>query len=334
MRTLVFLLLLLCSFHTLAETLVFQTFYNNNVEKFGTAGNRIERKRIIKGTILGINEVKLYSIYLNSNFTIQDPDNDAYTIVQADGLEVPLSGADVELLGSFDIRYYTGNHTFTLSLYSDFIQTPFLKRGVSGLYQYKTTSSLSIFKIKAAYLHQQMPLDFYADDKFVLHQRASFIYGRSISIEWEQVISKSIRSSLLLAVRDRKNERPVHYGSEIKLATAINDQNFIHWNIAYYSEDPSKEILSERGYFTYERAGVEYVFEPFFEYLISISYNYTKETEDNPLFGSITQIGTDSYGLSGSFMLEWGELFFSSIYSMTNIDEQFINVSLGVKWDL
>ena len=334
MRSLIFIFLFVFSPQVFSESISFQTFYQDNAEKFGAIGNLIERNRTIKGTVLGLNDLKIKSVYLGSSLTVQDPDSGSYKVLNSDGVEENLNGAELEALGSLELRYYNGSHGYTVSLFSDFIQTPFMKRGVSGIYEYKARNGLSIYKIKASYLHQEMPRDYYSDENFIIQKRVSRVFGRSASVEWEQIISKMVRSSLTIAARDRKNERPLNYGSELKIATAINDSNFIHLNLEHYQEDQSEELISNLGYFTYSRAGIEYLFEPSFEYIISLSYHYTSEREDNPIAGTITEVAIDSYGLGGSFMLEWGELFFSSVYSMTNINESFLKLSCGVKWDI
>ncbi len=333
MRALVFLIAICISPWLRAETFSLQTFYEENLQKYGIVGNLIERKRITKGMTIGVSDLTYQDYYWGYSFTIQQPDNESYKLMGSDGLERSLDGAEIELSGSLDIKYYMGNIGYFLTITSDIVDTPFFKRGISGTYEYKAEHGLTIYRVKASYYKRDMPLDYFRDENLAIQQRPTEVFGRSLSAEWEQVVSGSIRSLLKVAVRDRKNERPMNYGSELRVATAINDEHFVHWNALYYKEKESRDFKSDIGYFTYYRLGFEYVFEPYFEYLVSLGYHYTNEKENNPVTGYITQVGTDSYSVGGSFMMEWGQLTFSTVYSVTNREEKLLKFNAGVKID-
>ena len=302
------------------------------------------------GSLLGQTQVSLFSQTLQykaegighgltvlSAITTTQPDYSNYLVTQRDGTTVPLSQALggnplSELSASAGISWDAGPHSAQVSWLGNLNSSPFAVQAVSasyaeGFYEKTTLIGAHVTAYTAA-----QPDSFYIDTDFVTRERPQLIHGNEVAATCDQVLSERFKAGLELSTADREEDRPRNIGAVLRSAYAATDRLFARLALTRIDELRSQPLLDERGYFTLSAAEFSLTYEPWVDVLISPSYAWVIEDEDDPRTGSQVRVGSDQYGLDLRYRRGGWDFDLKSAYRATNTNLTDVVLGGGVTW--
>jgi hypothetical protein len=277
------------------------------------------------------------------NFTVSGtvvnaaPDYSQYLVISKTGNPEPLSNlvqTGNEFSASFATTYAKSSTLATLGWNGSLNQSPFAAQtfnaaAIEGFYNKSTLLGVSLI-----YGFQDQPESYYIDSDFHSQARPVLLHSLILGTNWDQILTERWKLSLSLSTGTRYEDRPRNIGLSLKQAYALSDRIFCQFTLSDIQELHSEPLKDERGYFSIHTAQLDVTFEPWIDFLITPSYAYVIEGENNPDPGSLFQIGSDQVGLSLGYRKNRLGLNLKTAYRRTNTSLSDLFLDGGVTWQI
>ena len=233
------------------------------------------------------------------------------------------------------LEYTKNNNLFSISLFGNLFRGPLAKYGSRFRYQRDFYGRTSAVGGEIIYMKQTRPISYFNDEDSLKKKfYAKSIYGNRFELFYQQVFNERFKGRIEVFAGEKRNDRPVHLGSNLKFGYAILDDKFIQLSLSKITELKNSKLSDNRGYFDYNSLKVTYIFEPLFDFIISFSYGLSVEYEFDPRNGEKLQMGTDLFGTEMSYLIGNSLLSFSGNLQNTNTSLDSFKLGAGVTWDL
>ena len=275
---------------------------------------------------------------LSGSMAATQPDYSSLLLRARDGNTTPLSAlypsGRTEFTGEIALDYLRGSHRATLGWLGDLSSSPYSRELARVAYHEGFFNQSTILGVRAAYLGQNQPVDFFINRDFKNQQRATYVHANEIAASVEQILTSRWKTSLEISTSKREEERPRNVGVSLQQAYAITDRLFSRLTLTRISELTSDALRDERGYFSLQSAELAVTIEPIYDLLISASYGLVVEREVDPRVDSETQIGSDQYGLGVSYSRGNWKLNIKPVYRVSNSKVANLTISGGFTWQI
>jgi hypothetical protein len=182
-----------------------------------------------------------------------------------------------------------------------------------------------------AYLARQ-PDSFYIDVDYVTRERPQLIHGNELALLCDQVLTDRWKAGVELSTAEREEDRPRNVGAALRTAYALADRWFAKLDLERIDELTSQPLKDERGYFTLSAAELALTYEPWVDVLITPSYAWVLEDENDPRTGREVRVGSDQYGLGLRYRKGAWDFELKTAYRVTNTDLTDVMMGGGLTW--
>jgi hypothetical protein len=308
------------------------------------------------GNLLGQTQVSLFrqtlgykaegvgqGFTLSSALTTTQPDYSNYLVIQKNGAQIPLSqllaggssgsgSSGTELSAAASMAWDSGPRSASLSWLGNVNSSPFAVQALTASYTEGFYEKTTLLGARASAYTARQPDSFYIDTAFVTRERPQLIHGNELAVFVDQVLTERCKVGAELSTADREEDRPRNVGGVLRGAYAFTDRVFGQLALTRIDELRSQPLLDERGYFTLSAAELSLTYEPWVDVLISPSYGWVLEDENDPRTGSEVRVGSDQYGLGLRYRRGAWDFELKSAYRATNTDLTDVMLGGGVTW--
>jgi hypothetical protein len=280
----------------------------------------------------------LSQITLSGGLTLTQPNYSGYLLRDAQGNNQSLSSAQIhatEIAASQTLEWSHGIHTANIAWTGTLNQSPFSFQSGTASYQIGLFQKATLFGIRATYLRQEQPVDYFINNRTFQNQaRPRVIHATEFVGTYEQILTDRWKFYVDLSTAYRMEERPRNFGLTVAQGYALTNFLSVQLKAARFVEQRSDSLLNERGYFSLTSGELAVTVEPIYDLLISATYGLLLEREFEPTNGAETQVATDQYGIGLRYPIRKVEIRVQGGLGLTNTSYQTLNVSGGLTWKI
>ena len=180
--------------------------------------------------------------------------------------------------------------------------TPFPYHSNNISYSISPWNGSTQFGLGFSSSRQEQPANFYIDPRdFRNRVRPRSLTSQREDLFYEQTITEKLKSRATIFRGNRFEDRPTHFGGELRLAYALLDNLALRLDSGLLRERRNETLRDDRGYFSARWAELQAGYEPFLDLIFTIAIGTTIEHEDRPWDKVRRQVGSDSLGLKTSY---------------------------------
>ena len=219
------------------------------------------------------------------------------------GEEVPLSDSfdGEEYSGSVTLSYQKGNNSFSGLLAGSLNNTPF--SFISKMVSYNRTflNKKRILGGRIISVKKEQPRSTFIDPKaFQTKERPLELNSFRYELSWNEAFNQSWRMNTMIFYGTRREDRPDHYGLELRNGVGIDESLTFRIHTGLLRESRT-ELKDDRGYFDIQWFEGSIYWEFKYDYSMEVAYGITIEKEDFSDSRGDATIGTDSLGLKFNY---------------------------------
>lgn len=248
----------------------------------------------------------LFADQLVLRATVANTKND-YTntlLVERNGNTSPLSKSfdAVETSIEGGAEFNSGAHGANFSYGKTIGASPFPTSTLNAGYNYSFFAGSTVIGANYSWQNQGEPKSFFVDPRdFRIGQRPLTLTSQKIEFFAEQILSDRWKVFARAFQGARFEDRPRHYGAEIRNGYAIADRWHARLDTGYLAENRREQLKDEHGYYSVLWGEGQLSFEPIYDFLLTAAFGTTLEREDIPWMESIHQVGSDHYSLRATY---------------------------------
>ena len=260
-------------------------------------------------------------------------DYSSFLLRDEEGNETPLADTfdQIEFSGSASVSYQKGQNAYSLLIGKSLNESPFSFIGGSLSYNYISLNKKRILGVKVVGSVKKQPKSTYIDpNNFQTRSRPEQLTALRYETNWNEALSQKWRVNTILFFGTRKEDRPDHYGSEIRNGYGLSDELTFRVHTGFLRERKT-ELKDDRGHFTALWAEGGLYWELTYDLALEASYGLVIEREKF-LDSRYTKIGTDSYGLKLKYEGKNWTLNSAYIFRETNTGYKSHTFQGGIQW--
>lgn len=207
-----------------------------------------------------------------------------------------------ELSFEAGLNFSEGDHRLSVTRAQSFGPSPFGYSAVGVSYNYSLYNLSTRIGAEYSYTRQRQPESYFVDPRsYRTRGRPSSLTSQREELWIEQTLSEDMKFSFSGFRGRRFEDRPTHFGGELRSNYAATDSIFLRTNIGYLEEQEKEKLFTDRGYFSARWAEVELSYEPMLDLILSAGLGTVVEREDIYWGVNNTQVGTDTLALKGAY---------------------------------
>ena len=272
---------------------------------------------------------------LGMSFDIAKKDYSSFLLRNENGVETPLSDTfdGRESTGSVALSYQKGPHSVAALVASSLSESPFFSVGASIAYNHIFLNKKRILGGKFIYSKKDQPSSTYIDPRTLENKtRSPELNSFRYEFSWNEAFSQRWRMNTILFYGTRREDRPDHYGVELRNGLGISDTLTARLHTGALNEMRTG-LKDDRGYFRILWVESSLYYELNYDYSVELSYGLTMEKEDFDN-GQEANVGTDSYGIKLNYEGSNSVISGSYIYRATNTNYQSHTLQGGITWSI
>lgn len=242
----------------------------------------------------------------------------------------------METTGEGGLEFKTGGHTLSGSISSNLSTSPYAYKAYGLNYNYGFFSGATVVGGGYSWSQQKQPVSFHIDPRDLqFRQRPNQITAQRTELWVEQILSDRWKMQVKAFEGIRLEDRPSHFGGELRQSYAIADRLFSRLDFGAIRESKSDILKDERGRYSIYWGEAQLSYEVIYDFLLTASFGSTLEKEtiewNN---GVVNQVGTDTYGLKAGYT---GSNFTISIGGQTsrsNTTYRSDSISGDITWQI
>lgn len=288
----------------------------------GNLQGATQTSRISQSVKMKIEDIKNY-FTVNAGLTHATPDYSNYLIETNTGQDVPLSSLPQGQLGdeysaNANLTFSSAQHLATLGWDGSLNPSPFSSQAVSASYIEGFFNKTTLLGVRTRYYEAHQPDSYYIAIDYTTQERPQLLHGNDTALTLSQVLNETWKVGIEASTGQRLEDRPRNVGLTLKQAYALSDRVFTRLELNRINELHSYTLKDERGYFTLSAAELTLSYEPWVDFLASITYGYVVENESDPRTSREVQVGSDQYGIGLKYRKRDWTFELQSGYRLTN----------------
>lgn len=225
-------------------------------------------------TNLSLRSPTLYRFFtLQLDASLNKNDYTTYLVGDRSGTETPLSDA-------FDSAEYSAGATLTFQKGADSLvagysrslgESPFTYTSFN--FGYDRSLFYATSKVGLAYFSQAtaQPGSFFINREFQNVARPLQLNARRFEFRFEQIFTSWYKARARVFRGERPEDRPHHFGGELRQAIAPFDNLFLQLHTGYQREAVSTALKNERGRFTVTWGELQIRYQPIYDLTLTLS---------------------------------------------------------------
>jgi hypothetical protein len=260
-------------------------------------------------------------------------------ILSPDSTETtPLSFDKVETEGEVGAEWKTGPHTATLS-YGQMLTSgdPFAYKAASAGYNVGFFGNTTVAGAEYNWVRQDQPFTYFTSQRLGggrNYLRPETLTTQRLELWLEQVLSERWKAQGRILVGRRLEDRPAHYGLELRNAYAVTDRLFARLDTGFIRERHDRALIDDSGYYSAYWAEAQGTYELVYDLLVTAAVGTTVERENVAWKGLTDQVGTDTYGLKVSYKYGGWQAELAGTASFSNTDYRSTTIAGNLSWDI
>lgn len=186
------------------------------------------------------------------------------------------------------------------------------------------------------HVYSDLPFNSYLDTvTFKNKLKPNHVSTNKNTIHYEQIFNDNFKSRFEVIYSNRNEERPSHFGAQIKNFYAFDTQKSIRFDVGSLTENQNESLpLNQYGYYKMSWGEIRYQYNLTYNWMFAPSYGLISEIENAPWVNSVTQLATDVYGMEMQYLASGWQANLKYEYSQSNNaakSEQFVG---GIVWEI
>lgn len=271
-----------------------------------------------------------------SSFNASKKDYSTFFVRDDKGIEAPLSKNfdQQEYTARCNISYKRGNYTFSVFAAGSLGDTPFPFKALAVSYNRTFLNRKRILGGRIIGSHKKQPSSTFLEPKtYKIKDHPGQLNTIRYQLSWNEILNQNWRVLTIASYGTRREDRPDHYGLEIKNGFGINNGLTFRVHTGIIKELRS-ELKNDRGYFDISWIETSSYWEFQYDYAAELAYGFSLERESFDDDRIQTRIGTNSYGIKFYYMGVKFDLFSSYVFRDVNTGYQSHTIQGGISWGI
>lgn len=275
----------------------------------------------------------------NVSFTHTTPDYRNYTILRRGGVsqtlaDLPEGQTGAEYSSAASLNWATGPHSASLAWSGHVSASPFASQRASLTLSEALEARTTVLALELAAGVSKQPDSAYIDSGFVTRDRPTLLHSSRVEARVTQALTERLKTEGAIYTGTRPEDRPRHWGLRLQQGYALTERHFLRLDLEHARELTNRPLLDEKGYFTLSSAELGATYEPWFDFLATLTYAYVVETEQDPRSERRSTLGSDQYGLGLKLTRRDWTFELKSAYRRTNLEASGFLLGGNISWSI